>query len=218
MKTFNHSFKEIPKLKQINTEKGRRYGIDEKKKYPSITTVLNDTADKTWLYEWRNRVGAEKANAISKAATTRGTAMHKLCEKYLLNEDIGPYYDESTMGTFLFANIKPALERMDNIRALESTLYSDALGVAGTVDCIAELDGNLSIIDFKTASRPKQESKIEDYFLQGCFYFTAYYERTGELPNQIAILISVQDSSYQEFKISGREIIRYILIRIKLKF
>lgn len=212
---------EIPKLQQINTDGGRRYLIEGTETYyPSITTVLGGTSDKTSLFEWRKRVGEEKANAISRAACNRGTSMHKLCERYLLNEDLGEMPTDDTefedisngdwtAGEFMFRNIRPALDRMDNVRVLEGRLYSHALGVAGTVDCISEIDGELAVVDFKTSRRMKYKDGIEDYFLQGCFYFTAYYEITGELPKQVTILISVQDGTLCEYTISGKEIIMY---------
>lgn len=219
---FEHKWAKIPKIKQVNSPKGRRYEVEGTEfAYPSITTVLSKTADKSGIIAWRNRVGEEKANAISQAATRRGTSMHKLCERYLNNEDLGaampsPEEDKDfeeihsgdwDAGRLLFHGIRPALDRIDNVRALEVGLFSHKLKVAGTVDCIAEMDGTLCIIDFKTSRREKDEKHIKDYFMQGCFYFAAYHEITGELPRQIKILISVQDGSFQEFTLAGKEII-----------
>jgi hypothetical protein len=112
-------------------------------------------------------------------------------------------------GELLFRTILPALQRFDNIRALETPLVSHRLGIAGTVDCIAEVDGVLTIIDFKTSSKLKKEEYIEDYYLQGSFYFNAFYEMTGELPKQILILISVEDGTLQEFYLKGSDIIKH---------
>jgi len=206
-KKFNHNWVDLPKLKQINTEEGRRYAVNEKTKYPSITTVLSKTKDLRPLLEWRKRVGEEYAQKVTTAATTRGTSMHKLCENYLLNEELDDM--GSTSGELLFRGIRPYLDRIDNVRALESGLFSHKLHVAGTVDCIADYDGELSIIDFKTARAVKRESYIHDYYMQGAFYFTSFYELTGELPKQILILISVQDGSVQEFIIKGKDIIHW---------
>ena len=222
-KKFNHHWVEIPKLKQITTEKGRRYEVNGEVAYPSITTVLGKTKDNRALFEWRKRVGAETANKISRNATTRGTSMHKLCERYLRNEQVDapkptPAEDlefteindgDWTAGQLMFSGIRPLLDRVDNVRCLETGLFSHHLGVAGTVDCIAEYDNTLAVVDFKTSRRPKKKENIEDYFLQGAFYFTAYHEITGELPRQIAILVSVQDGTNQEFIVKGREIIQW---------
>ena len=207
LKKFKHNWVTLPKLKQINSEDGRKYAIDEEVKYPSITTVLGKTKDLSYLKEWRKRVGEEHANKVTAAATSRGTSMHKLCEDYLLNQDLDDL--GSTSGELLFRGIRPYLDRIDNVRALESGLFSHKLHVAGTVDCIADYDGELTIIDFKTAKSAKRESYIHDYFMQGAFYFTSFYELTGELPKQILVLISVQDGSVQEFFVKGKEIIHW---------
>lgn len=205
LKKFKHNWVQLPKLKQINSDNGRKYAVDEETKYPSITTVLGKTKDLSYLKEWRKRVGEEHANKVTAAATSRGTSMHKLCEDYLLNQDLDDL--GSTSGELLFRGIRPYLDRIDNVRALESGLFSHKLHVAGTVDCIADYDGELTIIDFKTAKAAKRESYIHDYFMQGAFYFTSFYELTGELPKQILVLISVQDGSVQEFFVKGKEII-----------
>jgi genome maintenance exonuclease 1 len=211
---FDHKWVSLPKLKQVNTPEGRRYEVEGTEfKYPSITTVLGDTADKSFLIAWRKRVGEEEANRVSQVATRRGTSMHKLCERYLKNEEIdAPMPTEVgkgdwSAGQLMFKHIRPALDRLNNVRILEKALYSHRLEVAGTVDCIAEHNGELAIVDFKTSKRLKSKDKIDDYFMQGAFYFNAYYEITGELPKKIVIMISVQDGTLQEFEIRGKEII-----------
>lgn len=210
---FTHIEKQVHKLERFEDEDGRKYQTPTGEKYPSITTVLGETSDKSALFAWKKRVGEEKANAISQAATTRGTAMHQLCEDYLSNE---PLSDDNVAGNFMFLGIRPALDRIDNVRLLEAPLFSNALKVAGTVDCIAEIDGKLSVIDFKTSRKPKSEDWIEDYFMQAAFYNMAYYEMYDELPKQFAILISVQDGTYQEFIKSGKEMI-YWTERLKTR-
>lgn len=216
MKKFNHKWASLPTLKQVNSENGRKYETDDGlESYPSITTVLGKTKDQTFLHQWRKRVGYDNANKITAMATRRGTSMHKLCEQYLLNENVE---DDNVDGNYLFLGIKPHLERLDNVRALESRLISRKLSVAGTVDCIAEHDGELAIIDFKTSSKPKKLEYIEDYLLQGAFYFTAYYELTGELAKKITILISVQDGTVQTFELRGREIVEQVeKLKIRIK-
>lgn len=205
-KKFNHCWAKIPKLKQINTDAGRRYLVEGTEvKYPSITTLLGAVSDKTALYEWRKRVGAEKAAAVTKAATRRGSTMHDMCERYLRNE-LDDDVHVADGGGYMFNSLRPILDRIDNVRCLETPLYSTALRVAGTVDCIAELDGKLTVIDFKTANRAKKEEWIQNYFQQGCFYLWAYYELTGEMPEQVAILVSVEDGTTQEFILNKKDI------------
>jgi ATP-dependent exoDNAse (exonuclease V) beta subunit len=204
---FTHIEKQVHKLERFEDEDGRKYQTPTGEKYPSITTVLGETSDKSALFAWKKRVGEEKAAAISLAATTRGTAMHQLCEDYLSNE---PLSDDNVAGNFMFLGIRPALDRIDNVRLLEAPLFSHSLKVAGTVDCIAEIDNELAVIDFKTSKKPKNEEWISDYFMQAAFYFTAYYEMYSEMPKKIAILISVQDGTLQEFYIDGKDVIPWV--------
>jgi len=204
---FKHIDMEMLSLNRIDAEDGRKYETPNGEKYPSITTVLGDTADKSALFAWKKRVGEEKAAAISLAATTRGTAMHQLCEDYLSNK---PLSDDNVAGNFLFLGIRSTLDRIDNVRLLEASLYSDKLKVAGTVDCVAEIDGKLAVIDFKTSRSPKQKEWISDYFMQAAFYCVAYHEIYDELPKQLAILISVQNGTCQEFVVEGKEIIYWV--------
>ena len=206
-KKFNHLWKDIPKIKQVNSDEGRLYEVNGENAYPSITTVLSKTKDKGPIIRWRKRVGEEHANRVTISATRRGTSMHKLCESYLSNEVLDLSSD--TTGELLFRSIRPQLDHIDNVRCLETPLFSHILKVAGTVDCIAELDGKLTVIDFKTSTKPKKTEWIEDYFMQGCFYLIAYREITEEMPEQISILISVQDGSLQNFTLTKKDIIHY---------
>jgi genome maintenance exonuclease 1 len=90
-------------------------------------------------------------------------------------------------------------EHVNNIHALEIPLYSHHLKVAGRVDCIAEYDGQLSIIDFKTSSKLKEESWIKGYFMQCSAYAVMYEERTGIPVSQIVIMIAVDSEHPQVF-------------------
>ena len=202
---FEHKWASIPKLERVE-EDGVRMYTDGKVSFPSITTVLGGTADKSGLFEWRKRVGEEKANKVSQAAARRGTAMHSMCEKYLLNEEVEDKGNPDA--ELLFRNIKPSLDKITEVKCLETGLISSTLGVAGTVDCIAVYDNKLTVIDFKTSSREKKAENIEDYFLQGCFYFWAYYDQTQEMPEQIAILVS-SPTAMQEFIVPKSDVIEW---------
>jgi len=197
---FNHIVMEhvLPELDSVTTEKGRTYVTPQGKKYPSITTVLGELS-KEGIKQWRKKVGEAEANRISGQASVRGTAVHKLAEDYLNND---PDWDKGAMpaNLFSFNQIKPILdERVNNIWQQEVPLYSDKLEIAGRVDCIAELDGVLTIIDFKTARKPKKKEWIENYFMQGSFYAAAFYEQTGVAIKQTGILIAVDDNEPQLF-------------------
>jgi len=149
----------------------RVYSTPEGKFYPSITTVISNNAKKqAGLAKWRKRVGAEKAAAISTRSATRGTNFHSIVEDYL-NDDLNiEEYKESPLPVVMFEQTKKTLDRISNIYLQEAALYSDNLEVAGRVDCIADFDGVLSIIDFKTSAEPKREAYLYDYFVQETAY------------------------------------------------
>ena len=148
-------------LNQINESNRRLYETPEGKKYPSVTTVLAEHS-RQGIMEWRNRIGHAEAQAITQKAATRGTNLHKLCETYLNNEE--PVF-KTPLQRELFTSIKPFLHNINNIQCLESRLYSDYLRLAGTVDCIGEYNGKLSVIDFKSSGKIKKKEYIHNYFI-----------------------------------------------------
>lgn len=158
--------------------------------YPSITTVLS-YGTKQWLIDWKNMLGEKKAEKEAKRCADRGTAVHKMLELYLDN-DQEPTKKQDLENVKLFNQIKLTTKRINNIRGQEIALYSDMLGVAGRCDCIAEFDGVLSIIDFKTSNNNKDSSMIEDYFLQGTAYATMCNELYKTNIQNIVILIAVE--------------------------
>ncbi len=150
--------------------------------------------------EWRNKVGEEEANKISKRASTRGNKCHKLCELYLSNESISQYKDDAlSMG--LFYQIKPYLDSINNIHALEAPLSSKLLKMAGRVDCIAEYKSELAIIDFKTSTKSKREEWIHDYFAQETAYAIMFQELTGLIPKKLVTIIACETGVPQVFEI-----------------
>jgi genome maintenance exonuclease 1 len=186
---FNHVTLEFPKLKRITADNGTRvYETPSGKAYPSVTTVVG-LVKKDIINEWRKRVGDAEANRISSTAANRGTRMHTYCEKYLLNEEVSPSLFDQEM----FGKLKPHLNDIDNVHALEQPLYSDHLQVAGTVDCIAEYKGKMSVIDFKTSKRIKSRDDIHDYFMQCSAYAVAFEEMTGIPVPQLIIIMGVDD-------------------------
>jgi ATP-dependent exoDNAse (exonuclease V) beta subunit len=193
---FNHLPIEIPKLEQITSSDGTRfYNTPSGARYPSVTTVLSQHSKKA-IMEWRQRVGAEEANKVSRKAASRGSHIHQLVEDYLQNKPVNPrsFFDKEN-----FEAITPLLDRINNIRCQEVGLFSHHLRMAGTVDCVGEFDGKLSIIDFKTAKRAKDKSWIENYFMQGAAYAIMFEELTGISVPRCVILISVDDDTPQAF-------------------
>ena len=194
---FNHVQldREVPKLQQLNENGTRYYVTPEGNKYPSITTVLT-AYNIGYIMEWRKRVGEEQANKISRQASGRGTRIHTLCEKYIDNEK--PEF-KSPLDQELFNRFKPTLHRIDNVYAQELRMYSDHLRIAGTVDCVAEFDGVLSVIDFKTAKRAKNKEDIENYFMQCSAYAIMFEEQFGIPVAQTVVAIAVDDDVPQVF-------------------
>ena len=203
---FKHIGCDIDYDLETETINGKRfYKTPEGLLYPSVTTITGQHG-KDKILEWRRRVGEEEANRISTKASNRGTKVHKICENYLNNEEdyarTNPAHIHKTMPDTIamFKSLQPLLdEHVNNIHALEIPLYSHHLRVAGRVDCIAEYDGKLSIIDFKTSGRLKEESWIKGYFMQCSAYAVMYEERTGIPVSQIVIMIAVDSEHPQVF-------------------
>ena len=192
---FIHKNCELPKLKRITNPDGSRlYETPTGNAYPSVTTVTGLLKKKAIL-EWRKEIGEEKANEISKKAANRGTRIHRLCEKYLSNEEVDPGYFDKGM----WDSIKDRLQDINNIYVLEESLYSDHLQIAGTVDCVAEYKGKLSVIDFKTSRRQKQRDDIHDYFMQCSAYAVAFEERTTIPVSQLVIMMAIEDEEPKIF-------------------
>ena len=206
---FNHIHHEFPELLQENVMGTRMYVAPNGQRYPSVTTVIADHG-KEAILEWRKRVGDDKANEISRKATTRGTSVHKVLEAYLNNEDTSGF-DMMPNVKSLFVRMKQELEsKVNNIHCLESRLFSHELKLAGTVDCIAEYKGVLSVIDFKTSIRLKKKENIGGYFMQGAAYATMFNEMTNLNIEQIVILIGVDTANFcQTLIIKGDEIHHY---------
>ena len=203
---FKHlNLHNFPDLKAKTTEKGRRYFV-EGNAYPSVTTVIGEMKKKS-IIEWRRKVGEEEANAISKRATTRGNKCHKLAEDYLSNKPLDRYRDD-VLSLGLFHQIRPYIDKINNIHALEESLYSHTLKLAGRVDCIAEYDNELAIIDFKTSTKFKREEWIQDYFSQETAYAIMFQELTGLKVKQLVTIIAVETGTPQVF--IKKDILTYV--------
>lgn len=205
MKTFNY-VSGLPTPVQLNTiegENGRFYITPGGNSVPSVTTVLG-YSKRHIIQEWRNRVGHDEANRVSSKASSRGTRFHNLCEKYLTNKE---NILDGIMPDLLqaFRDVRSSLDRIDNLHYVEAPLFSEDLGIAGRTDVIGEFDGKLSVIDFKTSNREKDENWIRDYFLQGTAYALMYEELTGTPIDQIVIIISVDHSPTPQVFIKNKE-------------
>ena len=185
---FNHIHHDIAKLRRVDSPAGRVYQTPSGRAYPSVTAVTG-LHGKDAIMAWRKRVGEEEANRVSRRATTRGTRVHSLCEDYISNKPVSAdLFDQEA-----WQSLVPELDKINNIHWLETQLYSDHLEVAGTVDCIAEYNGKVSVIDFKTSKRVKKKSDIHSYFMQTSAYAVMFEERTGIPVSRLVILMTVDD-------------------------
>lgn len=179
------------------TEHGRFYRTPRGSLYPSVTTLMSYKSKES-IKSWRESVGEKEANKISNQASTRGTKIHDLCEKYLLNQDANTN-NLSLIDSQMWNNFKSELNNINNIHSIEDPLYSDHLRLAGRVDCIAEWKGKLSVIDFKTASKPKRKEWIDGYFMQCTAYAIMFEEMTNIPVSQIVVAIAVEGDTPQIF-------------------
>jgi genome maintenance exonuclease 1 len=193
MTTFIHH--DFPTLERDTSPDGTRvYLTPSGKRYPSVTTVTS-LHNAEGIAKWRMRVGPEEAARVSAKASARGTRIHSLCESFIRNEECKPdLFDQE-----LFGSIIPWLGDIDNVHALETPLFSNFLQVAGTVDCIGEFQGKLSVIDFKTSSKPKDRDDIYNYFMQTAAYSVAFEEMTGIPIGRLVIIMAVENDDPRLF-------------------
>lgn len=203
MRIFEHV--KLPQLqfdlKAETTDSGRLYTTPEGNRYKSITTVLSHY-NKQGIYEWRQAVGEEYANKVSRRAADRGNKVHKICEDYLNNE-IPELKMQLMMPDLkeLFFKIKPFIdENIGKVYTQEQALYSDKYRIAGRVDLIAEWNGKVAVIDYKTSTKQKDEENIQNYFMQCTAYALMFAERTGIWIDDIVVLIATEEGPAQVFE------------------
>ncbi len=196
--TFKHvgSFEErLPTLQQKIISGKRYYVTPENNAYPSVTTVISVLSIQR-INEWKKQVGEDVANAEAKRAAIRGISFHSICEDYLRNQDLSEH-ENKVLPMALFSLAKKQLDRINNVFAQETCLFSDSLCLAGRTDCIAEFSGILSVIDFKTSTRKKREDWMESYYLQETAYSLMWEEMTGMPIGRIVTLIACEDGTMQ---------------------
>lgn len=199
---FNHVSMNLPRLEREEIDGVRYYklpGEDNLSRLVSITSITS-FHNRHIFEDWRKKVGEEEANKINRQATSRGTDMHTLVEGHLNNLEILPQVQP--LSYYLFQIAREKLNNINNIYALEGSLYSKQLGIAGTVDCIAEYNGELAVIDFKTSKKAKPREWIEHYFVQCAAYACMFYEVTGIAVKKLVILMACEDGDcvvYEEY-------------------
>ena len=208
---FNHVPVSLPKLDRETIDGVRYYKVPDEDEFLKLVSITSVTShfNREKFAKWRKKVGEKKANEITRKATSRGTDMHTLVEHYLLNEDLPTV---QPLSDYLYKIAKPTLNKIDNIHSLEGSLYSKELGIAGTVDCIAEYEGELSVIDFKTSKAPKPREWIDGYFVQAAAYACMYYELTGTPVKKLVIIMACEDGEcvvYEE-----RDKLKYMILLV----
>jgi genome maintenance exonuclease 1 len=203
---FNHEFVEIENLKTEEINGKRFYVTPSGYKYPSVTTITG-WKKRAFFAEWRRKNPEE-----SKRVLSRGTSFHYIIEDYLMNNSEKVKEKQTTRpgDYYMFAQVKDELGNINNIKALESALWSDTLRMAGRVDCIAEYNGKLSIIDFKTSKAIKDENDIIEYFMQATAYAIMFQERTGISIKNIVIIMSCEDGSVKVYEKNPLDYVVYL--------
>ena len=187
---------DYPSLSRETIDGVRYYDTPTGEKLVSITSVISHY-NREIFREWRARVGNEEANKITKQSTSRGTDMHTLVEHYIRNQKLPTV---QPLSEFLFKMAKPDLDKIDNIHAIEQALFSKELGIAGSVDCIAEYEGELAVIDFKTSKKPKPRKWIDHYFVQCAAYACMLYEMTGIMVKKFVIIMACENGEVEVYE------------------
>ncbi|WP_371504995.1 PD-(D/E)XK nuclease family protein [Nitrosopumilus adriaticus] len=195
------NFSQMLKIREpelLDREDGHWYKTKFDQIYPSISTILSATSSDTKqnsLKSWRENEPAHEY--ITAQAQDIGTQSHKIIEDYLSKSLSLDEFDLLPIAHF--NNLKPYLENISNVTSIEQRMYSDKLKVAGTSDLIAEYDGELSIIDYKTKRKPQVDEYMYEYYLQTTCYAQMFQEVTGRKINQVVILVSSEKNTRQEF-------------------
>ena len=197
------------RLSRMMSEGVRFYQVDDQIVYPSVTSVISFVTGHKFV-EWTKRVGVEEANRVKKHATTRGTDLHLLFEHYINNEDVTKLDEyQKPLIQLMFKAAKPHLDsRLDNIYQQETRMFSHKLCLAGAVDLICEVDGELAIVDFKTSKQEKPEEWLEDYFVQLSAYWAMFSERTGVVPKKLVVFLVGENGDVQI--VERRNIMNYL--------
>ena len=196
---FNHVDLNLVPLEREHIDGVRYYKVPDEEELIKMVSITSVTShfNKEIFINWRKKVGNETADKITKAATKRGTDMHTLTEYYLKNDDLP---DVPPISEFLFKIAKSKLNLINNIYALEGPLYSKQLGIAGTVDCIAEYNDELAIIDFKKSKKPKPREWIEHYFVQAMAYGCMLYEMHNISIKKLVIIMACENGECKVYE------------------
>ena len=186
----------LPVLTQSNIG-GKRHYVTPDGAFISITSLLSSQVPDS-IISWRESIGNDVADYVMRTAGRRGTRVHKLVELALSNKPLGDITDYGVLPVALFDMMQPALDKIDQIRALEQPLYSAELGIAGTADTVCSYDGVPSVVDYKTSSKIRED--VERHMIQGAFYASAWTWQTKMPIDQVVIIMAAEDGRMQVFK------------------
>ena len=196
MRRFTHIPTTIP---EATLTDGHKYRTPDGRTYPSVTTILKDTKpfyQAGELAKWESDMGQDVADYIMRTSATIGTQAHQLNENYLNMVEGG---EAMLLARAHHENFKPHLDRIDNIYGNELSMFSDRMRIAGTADCIAEYDGVLSVIDYKTKRSAQQSDWLLDYYQQTAAYCMMFTEHTNITIKQCVVLVSSEADTIQAF-------------------
>ena len=216
MTFIHHNFLGDIELTKRETPGCRLYQCPNGDWVPSITSVTS-FYNRQIFVDWRRRVGEEEANRITKKATARGTDFHEAAQGYLENKELD-WKNHLPATQYMFHHAKPYLDQIQNVHAIERTLYSEYLGIAGRVDCIGEYEGELAVIDFKTSDKIKPEKWLENYFVQETAYACMYYELTGIPVKKLITLMVTPGGDVKVFDKRNKDEYIKLLVRYIKKF
>tara|TARA_B110000438_G_scaffold213506_1_gene205749 strand:+ start:376 stop:1035 length:660 start_codon:yes stop_codon:yes gene_type:complete len=195
---YNHIPINFTQAKLIEKDNSHFYQTPTGEVYPSITTILQKTMSngkKESLQNWKEQEIASEY--ITQEAATIGTETHKLIENHI--NEIRQTDEVRLLSVAHFNNLIPFLQKINDVHGTELRLYSNSMKLAGTSDCIANYDGELSIIDYKTKRSNQKEEWMTDHFIQGTAYSQMFKELTGIEVKQVVILVSSEKNSRMEF-------------------
>ncbi len=183
---------EIPRCERIDSPTGRLYKTPSGNLYPSVSTIIGATSDSSYLDKWREAVGEETANKISKKATDRGSLIHENVERWFDGrpKTFNMFQGEERQ---MFENLVPVLEQCSEVYAIETPMWSDLMRAAGTPDFVGAYMNVPTVVDWKTSGRYKRKEEVPHYFIQAAAYAQMFYERTGVAVPNILIAITTQD-------------------------
>jgi len=186
----------------------RLYLTPDGESLPSVTSVLSKTKDKSFLKQWRKRVGEKNAEKIIADSSAIGTALHLYIEHYVNGK---PYKDLTNIGVEAEIMAKKIIEEglkdVDEVWGSEVHLYLPGK-YAGTTDMVGLYKGRPAIIDFKQTNRPKKREWVQDYLMQLAAYAQAHNHLFGTEIDQGVVLMCSRGMLFQRFELEGENFTR----------